>query len=172
MTLQPISPQTAHRLLTQGAILIDIRSAAEHASERIEQARHVPLDQLSRGALDAGGATVIFHCLSGHRTQVNAAALCAGAGGDAYVLEGGLDAWRKAGLPTLRAAGPRIDVMRQVQIAAGSLVLLGTLLGTAVSPWFHVLPGAVGAGLVLAGLSGYCGLARLLMKMPWNRFAP
>jgi len=169
MTLQPISPQTADRLVSQGAILIDIRTPAEHAGERIAHARHIPLDQLGREPIDANGAALIFHCRSGHRTRANAPLLCACAGGDAYVLEGGLDAWKQAGLPTLRAATAGLDVSRQVQIAAGSMVLLGTLLGAAISPWFYVVAGAVGAGLVLAGISGFCGLARLLMKMPWNR---
>ena len=37
--------------------------------------------------------------------------------------------------------------------AAGSLVLLGTLLGAFVSPWFLLLSGFVGAGLTLAGIT-------------------
>ena len=59
--------------------------------------------------------------------------------------------------------------MRQVQIVAGSLVLLGVVLGTTVSPLFLLLSGFVGAGLVFAGLSGWCGMAQLLALAPWNR---
>jgi len=87
MTLLSLSPQAAHSLVAQGALLIDIRSAAEHAGERIEQARHMPLDQLAGVRLDASGGAVIFHCRSGHRTQANAAALVACVGGEAYVLD-------------------------------------------------------------------------------------
>jgi hypothetical protein len=58
---------------------------------------------------------------------------------------------------------------RQVQIAAGSLILLGVLLGAGVAPQSYLLSGLVGAGLILAGLSGWCGMARLLEIMPWNR---
>ncbi|AHC45642.1 rhodanese-related sulfurtransferase [Achromobacter xylosoxidans NBRC 15126 = ATCC 27061] len=58
-----------------------------------------------------------------------------------------------------------------MQIAAGSLTLLGIMLGISVSPWFYALPAFVGAGLIFAGVSGFCGLARLLMKAPWNRRA-
>ena len=61
--------------------------------------------------------------------------------------------------------------MRQVQIAAGSLVLLGVLLGAFVAPAFYALSGFVGAGLLFAGASGFCGMARLLAAMPWNRRA-
>jgi hypothetical protein len=59
--------------------------------------------------------------------------------------------------------------MRQVQIAAGSMVVLGVVLGALVSPWLYLLAGFVGAGLVFAGITGTCGLARLLRVMPWNR---
>ncbi|PZP63873.1 MAG: hypothetical protein DI604_27565, partial [Delftia acidovorans] len=29
----------------------------------------------------------------------------------------------------------------------------------------------VGCGLIVAGATGFCGLARMLMKAPWNRRA-
>jgi hypothetical protein len=58
-----------------------------------------------------------------------------------------------------------------VQIVAGSLVLLGVLLGAVVAPGFYALSGFVGAGLLFAGVSGICGMARLLTVMPWNRHA-
>ncbi|WP_312760251.1 rhodanese family protein, partial [Pulveribacter sp.] len=85
--------------------------------------------------------------------------------------EGGLDGWKRAGLPVLRDTSQPLELQRQVQIAAGSLVALGTALGAGVSPWFLLLPGFVGCGLVFAGVSGFCGMARLLVRMPWNRSA-
>ena len=88
---------------------------------------------------------------------------------EAYIVEGGLDAWKKAGLPMILDRSQPIDVMRQVQIAAGSLVLLGIVLGALLAPGFYVLSGLVGAGLVFAGATGFCGMARLLALMPWNR---
>ena len=62
--------------------------------------------------------------------------------------------------------------MRQVQIAAGSLVLLGLILSQTVAPAWILLCWFVGAGLTFAGLSGFCGMARLLALMPWNRVRP
>ena len=64
-----------------------------------------------------------------------------------------------------------IEMQRQVQIAAGGLAFSGTLLGLPLSPWFFVVPAFVGAGLVFAGLTGFCGMARLLRRAPWNRAA-
>jgi rhodanese-related sulfurtransferase len=62
--------------------------------------------------------------------------------------------------------------MRQVQIAAGSLVLLGLVLSSTVAPAWILLTWMVGAGLTFSGITGFCGMARLLAAMPWNRLAP
>jgi hypothetical protein len=60
-------------------------------------------------------------------------------------------------------------MQRQVQIVAGSLVLAGLLLALLISPWFAAVSAFIGAGLVFAGASGWCGMAHLLGAMPWNR---
>lgn len=85
------------------------------------------------------------------------------------MLDGGLNAWEKAGLPVETNADAPLEIMRQVQIAAGSLVLIGVLLGFLVAPAWFGLSAFVGAGLTYAGVTGFCGMARLLMLMPWNR---
>ncbi|MFU2115194.1 DUF2892 domain-containing protein [[Pasteurella] aerogenes] len=59
--------------------------------------------------------------------------------------------------------------MRQVQIVAGSLVLIGVLLGWTTNAAFYLLSCFVGTGLLFAGITGFCGMARLLDKMPWNK---
>jgi rhodanese-related sulfurtransferase len=105
------------------------------------------------------------------RTQGNSARLAAATSGPAYQLEGGLDAWRAAGLPLVENTGAPLEIMRQVQITAGSLVVLGVILGLAVHPGFFGLAAFVGAGLVFAGTSGWCGMAKLLAVLPWNRSA-
>jgi rhodanese-related sulfurtransferase len=90
---------------------------------------------------------------------------------EVYNLAGGISAWKDAGLPVERTAGAPLPIIRQVQIVAGSLVVLGTVLGATVSPWFLLLSGFVGAGLVFAGATGICGMAALLLKLPHNRRA-
>ena len=169
--MKTIAPHAAARLIEQGALLVDIREPSEHAQQRIAGSANLPLDQLP-GLLPAvSGRPVIFHCLGGKRTAMNAGRLAGCVNCEAYLLEGGLEGWKQAGLPVQGAAKPAPQLMRQVQVAAGSLVLLGTILGAAVSPWFYLLAAFVGAGLVVAGLTGFCGMARLLMRMPWNRLA-
>lgn len=171
MPLQSISPEAARDLVSRGAVLIDIRSADEYARARIDGARHLPLADLSGAAPLDAAAGVIFHCRSGQRTRMHAPTLSASTSGQAYVLDGGLDAWKKAGFAVVKDAAQPIELQRQVHIAAGSLSLAGAVLGFTVSPWFHVVSGVVGAGLVLAGVTGFCGMALVLARMPWNRKA-
>ncbi len=170
MSLPAIDAAHAKRLIEDGAVLVDIREADEHAREHVPGARHQALSKLS--TFDTAGAkAVIFHCRSGARTAANAARLAGAAGCQAYILQGGIDAWKKAGLPVATDARQPIEIMRQVQITAGSLVLLGVILGVWVAPAVLGLSAFVGAGLMFAGISGWCGMAKLLGLMPWNRAA-
>ena len=171
--LQTISPQRAAELVRVGAVLIDVREADEHARERIPGARHHALTRINpSNPVRDGDDVLIFHCRSGARTQGHAANLAAAAQScEAYILDGGLEAWKKAGLPVTLDRSQPIDLMRQVQIAAGSLVLASVLLGAFVAPGFYAFSAFVGAGLLFAGISGFCGMARLLGLMPWNRRA-
>lgn len=168
MTLPRISPAEARRLAESGARLIDIRGRDEFARTRAAGAENVPLDEL---APLGGEAPVVFLCRSGMRTAGNAAKLAGCCDGEAYLLEGGLDAWKAAGLPVEEDRGQPLELMRQVQIGAGTLVLLGVLLGFTVHPILFGLAAFVGGGLVVAGTTGWCGMARLLAHMPWNRRA-
>jgi rhodanese-related sulfurtransferase len=169
--LNTISPNRAAELVRQGAVLIDVRDTDEHARERIPGAHHQALNRLdAETPVRSGDEILIFHCRSGVRTAGNAGRLAAAAQHcEAYILEGGLDAWKKAGLPVTLDRRQPIELMRQVQIAAGTLVLIGIVLGTFIAPGFYALSAFVGAGLVFAGVSGFCGMARLLAVMPWNR---
>jgi len=85
------------------------------------------------------------------------------------MLAGGVDGWAAAGLPLVENRKAPLELMRQVQIVAGSLVLAGVILGFLVHPGFFGLSAFVGAGLTFAGATGFCGMARLLALAPWNR---
>ncbi len=169
--MKRIDPHQARTLLDQGARLVDIRDPDEYGREHIPQASNHPLSQLASKPLPGGAQMIVFHCRSGMRTASNAGSLAsaAGEGCEAYLLEGGIDAWKRAGLPVRTNRSLPLELNRQVQIAAGSLIVLGAVLGFTVNPTWHALSAAIGAGLVFAGVSGFCGLARLLAVMPWNR---
>ena len=175
--MQSVSLISANKVtekLKNGAILIDIRQKDEYLRENITQAHSIPLDLLKTQGLPehlVQAQTLIFHCKSGMRTK-NATPLFeqfAQQGKNVFILEGGIEGWKKAGLPTNFNKKQPLELMRQVQIAAGSLVLLGTILGSTVSSGFYLLSAFVGAGLIFAGVTGFCGMAKLLAKMPWNK---
>lgn len=100
--MQIISPERAVELVKAGAVLIDIREAHEHGSENIPNARHHALSEIdARHPVQAGDKVLIFHCKSGARTQMNAGRLASSAGQcEVYILGGGIEAWKRAGLPT------------------------------------------------------------------------
>lgn len=165
-----IAPQGLQTLREQGSMpfLLDVRSPLEFESERIEGARLIPLEQLDARVDEIPEQTeVVVVCRTGVRATIAAETL-ARAGRRASVLEGGIHAWRQARLP-LREGRRRLPVDRQVQLIAGSMVLTGVLLGAFVNPWFLAVAAFFGAGLTFAGATGTCGLALVLMRMPWNR---
>ncbi|MDE2411606.1 MAG: rhodanese family protein [Sphingomonadales bacterium] len=172
-TLLPLAPSEVQTRLAAGrAVLVDIREADEFARSHIAGALSQPLSGWEEAHLTIDpAADVIFTCRSGGRTQIACTRLAARVQGEAYVLEGGLDGWTRAGLPLDGDRKAPLPIMRQVQIAAGSLVLLGVLLGASVSSLWYGLSAFVGAGLTFAGLTGTCAMARLLMLAPWNRTA-
>ena len=88
---------------------------------------------------------------------------------EAYILEGGINAWKAAGLDVVADPSQPLELQRQVQIGAGAMILLGVILGYTVAPGLFLISAFVGAGLMVAGITGFCGLARLLMLMPWNK---
>jgi rhodanese-related sulfurtransferase len=172
-TLTPLSPaDVAARINGGHALLIDIREPDEFARRHVPGAVSLPLSRFDLKPLPVlPGTAVVFTCKTGMRTGGNAARLAAPVAGEAFVLAGGVDAWAAAGLPVTENAQAPLEMNRQVQIGAGSLVLAGALLGWLVDPAFHALSAFVGAGLVFAGVSGFCGMAKVLALLPWNRAA-
>lgn len=170
-TLTSLAPaEVRARMTGRGAVLVDIREADEFARSHIAGAVSQPLSGWEQAhlAIDPA-ADVIFTCRSGMRTAANCAQLAAASGGEAIVLAGGVDGWAAAGLPLVEDRKAPLEMMRQVQIAAGGLVLIGVGLGLLVHPGFFGLAAFVGAGLTFAGATGFCGMARLLALAPWNR---
>ena len=168
-----IEARDAARQVEDGrAVLVDIRDADEFARIYIAGAHSVPLARLTAQPLDIeGGKRAIFLCRSGNRTEINRARLAASFDGEAAILQGGIEAWEKAGLAVEKNARAPLEMIRQVQIAAGALILAGLVLGATIAPAYYVISAFVGMGLMFAGVTGYCGMAKLLAAMPWNRRA-
>lgn len=174
MTLPTLTASQVSEKMRQGAILVDIRSQDEYLRKHIDGAICLPIDKITElSAQIKDGDVVIFHCLSGMRTRQYAEQLRAcHQNCQMYLLDGGLSAWQQAGLPVQTTkTGTSLDIMRQVQLIAGGLIVLGAVGGAMLSPAFYWLCAFVGAGLFFAGLTGFCGMARLLALMPWNKLS-
>ena len=174
MTATTISPQQLAELAEDGRKidLIDVRTPVEFREVHLEAARNVPLDELDPAAiaLSRNGSVEPLYvvCRMGNRGRQACEKLVEGGIAGAVNVEGGTLACIEAGLPVVRGR-KSISLERQVRIAAGSLVVLGALLGWLVHPAFVGLSAFVGAGLVFAGVTDTCGMGMILARMPWNR---
>jgi rhodanese-related sulfurtransferase len=169
-----IPPARLAALLSQGggARLLDVRSPAEYGAQHVAGAVLQPLDSLvpSEWVGKSGAGPLYLFCQSGGRAG-RAAALLAKEGVACSVVEGGLEAWVAAGLPVEKGASTVLPLMRQVQLVIGLVSGTGAALAVWKHPLFALIPLFMSAGLVFAALTGYCGLALLLARMPWNRQA-
>lgn len=169
-----IAPRAAADLLSAGAAtLVDVREPDEHRREHVPGAALHPSSAFSAtGFPAADGRRTLVLCRSGNRAGKVAAALRSMGRTDVSVVEGGMMAWRAAGLPVVVDAKAPIPLVRQVMIAAGLMLMAFTALAALVNPWFLAGTGFIGAGLFFAGATGICAMANILAKMPWNRASP
>jgi rhodanese-related sulfurtransferase len=168
--MKTITPHQLHERRKQEGNLqvIDVRTPAEHAEIHVQGVQLIPLDRLNQVPL-IKDQPVYLLCRSGSRAKQAAEQLERSGYAECVVVEGGTMAWAEAGLPVNRGTQRVISLERQVRIAAGSLVLIGIILGIWVHPGFQGLSAFVGAGLVFAGITDWCGMGMLIARMPWNQ---
>jgi rhodanese-related sulfurtransferase len=163
-----ITPAALGKLLGElpDAEIIDVRTPLEFAEVHATGAKNLPLDTLNPADIPAEKPVYLL-CRSGQRATKAAEKLSPSH--QPIVVEGGTLAWIEAGLPVVRSTQKVISLERQVRIAAGTLVLTGFLLGWFVHPYAFILSGFVGAGLIFAGITDWCGMGLLIAKAPWNK---
>jgi rhodanese-related sulfurtransferase len=173
--MNAIAPAELAQRLRSGepALLIDVRTPAEYREVHAEGTELRPLDTLEPEMIrhrmrELHARSLYIFCRSGARAAKASALLHAAGVTEGCVVEGGTVAWEGSGLPVVRAGAETLPLERQVFVAAGSLVLLGFFMGWFVSPAFFGLSALVGGALVFSGLTGICGMAILLARMPWN----
>lgn len=172
MPLRTVDATTLRKWMDTGeAMVVDVREPAEHQAQSIPDATLLPLATLSKAALPAlTGKKLVVHCRRGGRGGTACEKLLAEDPNlEIYNLEGGIEAWAQAGLRTNVSGKFFLPLDRQVQLAIGLCLLIGSVLGYYTTPAFFWLTGFFGLGLTFAGLTGYCGLAMLIAKMPWNQ---
>jgi rhodanese-related sulfurtransferase len=175
MDISTVSPAELEQLRKEDkkVELIDVRTPIEFREVHVEIARNVPLDQLDVTALmqarnGSASEPLYVVCHSGDRGRQACEKFLKAGFSNVFNIEGGTKACVEAGLPVVRGR-KAVSLERQVRIAAGSLVLLGAVLGWFVNPAFIGLSAFVGAGLVFAGITGSCGMGMIIARMPWNQ---
>ena len=168
-----ISPSKALHMLNAGALLLDVRSHGEFRSLHAKEAQCVPLNKLKKKVdavepLIAPYSNILLICQSGNRAKTAYDILNKRFKKNFFIIEGGTNAWVENDLPVIKGKGT-IAIERQVRICAGSIILIGSLLAIVISKWFILIPAFVGAGLLNAGITEWCGMGLLLAKMPWNK---
>lgn len=172
-----ITAQQAYELLSKRkAILIDVREDDEFKTEHISYAISLPLSNISNFAQYINPSPqqkIIFQCQHGKRAEKACRVITTSHLGfkqdDIFTIDGGIEGWRKAHLPLVRATKAKLPVFRQVQIIIGLLVLIFSLLGLFGQIWATYLAGFLGFAFAIAGITGWCGLGILLSKAPWNK---
>jgi rhodanese-related sulfurtransferase len=173
-----VMPGELQRRINSGvpAQLLDVRTPAEHAGVSIPGSRLLPLDSLDPVAFfqerGCQSTPIYVICQTGGRAKRAIEKLRRAGVEDCVLVEGGIEAWIHAGLPVNRGSGKVIPLMRQVQIIVGFLSALGACLALTLNVWFAIIPLLMGCGLFFAGVTGFCGLALVLAKMPWNNSVP
>lgn len=183
MPVTKVSPATLSEMLKQKQVyLVDVRERSEYRREHIAQATLNPLKLLNPDlVLKESGKTgaVCVMCASGGRSATGAQILADamaksnGAYGDIkiYDLAGGMSAWRNNHLPVIEDTKAPLPIIRQVHLIASTLIITGALLSRFYSSKFIILPIFVGCGLFVSGATGFCGMATILQRLPYNRDA-
>lgn len=169
-----IEPAEVDVMFKAGAILlVDVRSEDEHRHARIPGSVCMPLDRIDAEAVErmAAGRTVVFHCRTGRRSDEAIDRIGRRLSMPVAGLAGGITRWTADGHSIERDPNRSLPMMRQVQITAGAMIVAFSILAALMSPWFLLGTTFVGGGLCFAGLTGSCGLAVVLGRMPWNRRA-
>jgi rhodanese-related sulfurtransferase len=170
--MKTITPAELQSILVAdpAVTVIDVRTPVEFAEVHVPSAQSLPLDELKPDALALPkDQPVYLLCRSGQRATKAAEKLAKAGFTQPIVVAGGTLAWIEANLPVTRSAVKVMSLERQVRIVAGGIIFTGVLLAHFVDGRFIWLSGFVGAGLVFAGITDFCGMGLLLARMPWNK---
>lgn len=169
-----ITPQALHEQMKgkEKLLLLDVRTSPEFSEKHIAGSVLFPFEDLDVDEainMAKDYDRCVIYCLSGKRA-IKAASLMSKRGYDnADVVDGGIKVWEQQGLPLVVSDSNGIPIMRQVQMIVATGISIGLVLAFTVNLWFLAIPIFFALGLTYAGLSGKCGMAYVLAKMPWNQ---
>ncbi len=133
----------ARNEIDSGVRLIDVREQHEWDEAHLEQATHVPQDEVAERIDELApdrAQRLLLHCRTDNRSARVADLLAELGYEDVGVVEGGIVAWEQAGLPLVQASGmtpeqrnrysrhtllPEVGVEGQIKLLNAKVLLLG-----------------------------------------------
>jgi rhodanese-related sulfurtransferase len=105
-----VSVNEAVLLANKGAVVVDVRSAADYAAGHIIDARNIPASELASHADQLKKykeKPVLVYCENGFASAAAARALRGQGFTKVVTLRGGLTAWRQENLPLVKGEGKK-----------------------------------------------------------------
>lgn len=176
MAMKTIDVKALAELMNKdtGVEVVDVRTPAEYETCHVIGARLAPLDRLEPKQLVAArsgtpNSPLYLICKGGTRSAKACEKFIAQGFDHVVNVTGGTEAWMAAGLPVEKKGRNVLPLDRQIQTTAGLICLTGVVMGTFLNPWWYLLCAMVGLGMTMAGLTGFCPMAILIARMPWNQ---
>lgn len=171
--IKNIDSKTLDNWLNENTVvLIDVREPLEYQIERFKHAKNIPLSTICLEDINLPkhkSKKIVIQCRSGSRSRAACEKILKHDSSlTLYNLEGGILDWAQQGFPTTKEKQV-LPLERQVQITLGSIITFGVIMAYFVSTSWLIVPTIIGAGLINAGATGWCGLAKLVAKLPWNK---
>ncbi len=177
--LTNISKEQFYNVYKQDAnpVLIDVRTPLEYQTQHIKDSFNIPLNNISTESVESllsehdftNDESLYLICKSGKRSKMAQQKL-ADSPRSIICIDSGIDNITNDNTIQFNRGSSRvISLERQVRIATGTLTLTGIILGAFVHPAAYSLAAFVGVGLMVAGITDWCGMGLLIAKMPWNK---
>jgi len=170
--IKSVDAQTLNKWMKANKVLlIDVREPLECSIEKIAFAKNVPLAQIDLEDLDLPknkNKPIVIQCRSGARSMSACKKLSeADPSLELYNLDGGILAWKAQGYDVVQEKDA-LPLERQVQLTLGIIITFGVLMAYLFNDSWILVPAIIGLGLINAGLTGWCGMAKLVALFPWN----
>lgn len=170
--IKNISAKELNKLIKKEKItIIDVREKIEHKACSIKKSINIPLDKINikDKLFNQKNSKIIIHCEAGNRSKLACEKLKNNPNIEIYNLNGGISEWKENNFTIIENKNI-ISISRQVQLSISLLSLTGlTLSYITKNEIFLIIPLIMALGLLNAAITGWCVLAKLIMKMPWNK---
>lgn len=171
--IQTVNVSTLKKWLKSNEVfLIDVRSPLECSIERIAGAKNIPLSDVSIKDIDPSevkGKKIVLQCRAGIRSMTACEKLIKEDPNlELWNLEGGILAWEQKGFKVIQDT-TIMPKERQMQIILGSIIFLSSMMAYFVNANWIIIPVIISCGLINAGITGWCGMQKLVNLLPWNK---